>query len=421
VAARHWFKDTAEVVGGLRDHLGLDGIVLRYAARRVDDEARLVTVYCVVEPRDADWCPPAGGRWIARGQLDGVALSVPAQRRVVARCLDELSSRDAPVQRNAYAMPGWFAMASAWMEAHLRAAGRPPLGPVEQVKTWGISCVLRASTAAGDVYLKAPSRYFAQEATITPLLAAWYPDRTPKVVAVEAARGWLLLEDVGPALFRQEDPALWDRTVDLLGDMQRGCAGRTAELLAAGALDRRPVVLRDLIGTLAEEPEVHADAAPELVERLGRLTPRLRALCDELFAQGLPDTLVHGELHGGNVGVRDGHVRLFDWTDAAASHPFLDLVTLLPDRDREGHGGGERGGTHNRLRERYLDGFAGVVPRDRLRRAFDLAWCLGAAYQVATYVGIGRSLEPDARTEFGGGISSWLRKALERAEQLWPS
>ena len=185
--------------------------------------------------------------------------------------------------------------------------------------------------------------------------------------------------------------------------------------MQAGAADRPPAALREQIGTLAGAPEVQADAPPELVERLARAAPRLQALCDELAAQGVPETLVHGDLHGGNVGVRDGAVRFLDWTDACVSHPFLDLVTLLPAPGREGDDSGD---AHAHLRDRYLAGYEGVAPWERLRRAFDLAWCLVAMHQVVSYVGIRRSLEPAARTEFAGALGSWLRTGLERAEQL---
>ena len=409
VTARHWFKDTAEVNRGLRENLGLDGIVLRYEERRQDEGARLVTAYCVVETRADEWQRPRGWRWIGRNELDRTALRKPEQRRVLTACLEEASGGPVPAERNAYATRGWFAEASGWMEARLREAGRAPVGPIEQVKTWGISCVLRAPTVGGAVYLKAPSRHFAREAPVTALLATWYPDRLPGVVAIDAARGWLLLEDVGEPLFRRSEQALWERALDLYAEMQRGCAERAPDLLRVGAADRSLRALREQIGTLADAPEVHADAAPELVDGLGQAAPRLRALCDELAAQGVPQTLVHGDLHGGNVGVRDGRVRFFDWTDACVSHPFLDLVTLLPppERDRDAHA---------RLRDRYLAGYEDVAPAERLRRAFDLAWCLGTVHQVVSYVGIVRSLEPAARTEFGGALGSWLRKGLERLE-----
>ena len=416
-AARHWFKGTSDVTRGLRERFGLDGIVLRYAGRHDDEDARLVTAYCIVEPR-GEWKPPHGARWIDALQLDRAALARPEQRAVIARVLDELAGGPVPPERNPYAMPGWFAAASTWMNAKLHEAGRPALGPVEQVKTWGISCVLRARTSDGDVYLKAPSQHFAQEARITQLLADWYPDRVPGVVAIDAARSWLLLDDVGPPLFQHTARGLWERAVDLIGELQRGCARRTGELHAAGAQDRRLTVLREQIGWMADAPEVRADAPPALVERLARAVPQLQALCDTLSTLGPAETLVHGDLHGGNVGVRDGVVRFFDWTDACLAHPFLDLVTLLPEPGQEAVRRGGYGDAHAPLRDRYLAGFTGEAAAEPLRRAFDLAWCLGTLHQVVSYIGIARSLEPGARTEFSGALSSWLRKGLERLDGL---
>lgn len=149
-----------------------------------------------------------------------------------------------------------------------------------------------------------------------------------------------------------------------------------------------------------------------LGQREGEGEKRVR----ERAAQGIPVTLVHNDPHGGNAAVRDGRVRFFDWSDPRVSHPFCDLVTLLPSPD----GPGDDRELHQRLRERYLAGSADVAAPVRLRRAFELAWCVGALNQFISYVGILRSLERAARTELSGALSSWLRAALDRAAQVRP-
>src|SRR6185369_5650980 len=75
----------------------------------------------------------------------------------------------------------------------------PAAGPVEQVRTWVLSAVLRTPTPTGYVYLKASPRMplFADEAEATAALAARFPGRVPTPLAVDAGRGWLALADVG--------------------------------------------------------------------------------------------------------------------------------------------------------------------------------------------------------------------------------
>jgi hypothetical protein len=57
------------------------------------------------------------------------------------------------------------------------------------------------------------------------------------------------------------------------------------------------------------------------------------ALIDEAASLGIPDTLVHGDLHAGNIGLRGGRSVFFDWTDACVAQPFLDLVTFLDESE----------------------------------------------------------------------------------------
>jgi aminoglycoside phosphotransferase (APT) family kinase protein len=50
----------------------------------------------------------------------------------------------------------------------------------------------------------------------------------------------------------------------------------------------------------------------------------------EAVAQcGLPDTLVHGDLHPGNVrGTPDGPLVILDWGDCFLGHPAFDIIRL---------------------------------------------------------------------------------------------
>jgi hypothetical protein len=75
---------------------------------------------------------------------------------------------------------------------------------MQLVKNWGISCLLRVPTSAGDLYFKAVPPLFAREGMITVEVATFCPEHAPTVVAVEPARRWLLLEDFGPRRLESE-------------------------------------------------------------------------------------------------------------------------------------------------------------------------------------------------------------------------
>ena len=69
-----------------------------------------------------------------------------------------------------------------------------------------------------------------------------------------------------------------------------------------------------------------------------------------------PDALVHGDLHPGNVAMRDGSILLFDWTDASVSHPFFDLMHLFHAEPA----------VQARLRDSYFEAWTSFEPLERL-------------------------------------------------------
>jgi hypothetical protein len=407
-------EDVAHLTAEARSRLGLDVVVLRSLEPHEDEARRELRWTLVLERREADPDPPpgppaGGGRWVTHAELETLTPQDPAQWALAGGVLDELAAGAAPARRPPWAAPGWFAAAAAWMVERLRALERPPAGPVEQVRSWCISSVLRAPTAAGDVYLKAPSAHFRTEVSITRALAERFPESVPRVLASDAARAWLLLEDVGPALRRPgvpADVALWERALCRMGELQRACVGETGWLLAAGCADRRLARLRAQIPALLDAPETRAETGREVLARLTARVPELQAACDALAGCGVPETLLHGDRHPGNVGHRDGRLTLFDWTDAAVGHPFVDLLTFLPNRPRAGVD--DPAAVSRRLLDAYLEGWTGFAPPSALRRAVALLQVAGRLYHAQSYLQILRSVEGADYWQFRGDIASWL-------------
>ena len=42
-------------------------------------------------------------------------------------------------------------------------------------------------------------------------------------------------------------------------------------------------------------------------------------------------TLVHGDVHGANIGWKEDRLRFFDWSESCVGHPFFDLHVILFD------------------------------------------------------------------------------------------
>jgi aminoglycoside phosphotransferase (APT) family kinase protein len=134
------------------------------------------------------------------------------------------------------------------------------------------------------------------------------------------------------------------------------------------------------------------------------------ALIDEAASLGIPDTLVHGDLHAGNIGLRGGRSVFFDWTDACVAQPFLDLVTFLDESEVLDATPGAR----DRLRAAYLEEWHGVATGDALVRSAALAEPIGMLHQAVSYQHMLSALEEPTRSAMGWGLTYWVPRLLDR-------
>ena len=410
--------ETSAVSGLFQEGTGLQVIVLRRLAQ-IDDPASRRQVLFALEPRPGA-ALPAGATLTPAGAAGWDPPPHPRLREALATWHAESGPS---LRRNPWAQEGWFGTAAAWMSERAAGQGRPLTGPVQQEKSWSISCILRAPTSAGDVFLKAVPPLFAVEPRITAFLAQRFPRHVPPVLATDPRRRWTLMGDAGAMLKRGADAAVWEGLGRCLARLQVAFAGQGETLLSLGCPDRRLArFLLELEGFVAppdppgppeQLPGRRPDASPELLARLREALPRVRRACAALEAVGVPATLVHGDLHGGNVAWRDGEPVFFDWTDAFLGHPFLDLITLWGDDPAAPPA------PHSiRLREVYLEAWADYAPAARLREALELGLALGALYQTLSYHRIISSIEPALGAEWSGALPSWLRQGLDRLDRL---
>ncbi|WP_030438736.1 phosphotransferase family protein [Actinoplanes subtropicus] len=62
---------------------------------------------------------------------------------------------------------------------------------------------------------------------------------------------------------------------------------------------------------------------------LERLSDELPERLEAIGECGLPDTLVHGDLHPGNARTDDaGRLTIMDWGDCVIGHPAVDILRL---------------------------------------------------------------------------------------------
>ena len=342
-----------------------------------------------------DGAPAAASRWIDRAEFDRLALVPPETRPLLLENGFAEAGENAPI-RSPWAVRGWLHGAAAWIaeragEMDARSTGLLPA----QINTNTFSCVLRASTTAGDLFFKAVSPLFAPEAPLTRVLAEHFPGDVPDIVAHDPERHWILMRPFeGVALADCPDAEAWEGTARRLAAMQMAFIGRADALRACGCPERGLAeLIPDLERWLAEGMGEGGKDALTLEEQaaLRERLPRIRVLADALASHNIPDTLVHGDLHAWNVAIRaGGRPLLYDWTDGATAPPFFDLFPLLPGKDSP------RAALRDRTREAYQRPWseAGYGAINDLRRAADLAGTLALLYQAFSYRAIAENV-PD--------------------------
>jgi hypothetical protein len=377
----HFFQTVGPVNRGAWEWLGMRATTLRaLAASHTDVAGRVRRVY-EMEPHGQTPLP-AAGRWL--GRQEAAEVTNPEERHFIERWFGERAD-DIPQRRRAWARPGWLAEASAWLAVVLWEQGRPLIGPIEQVRTWERSCILRAEIAAGYVCLKALPPMFAHEVTLTTYLAARHPAHTVEVLEAETERHWLLMEEMrGTPLNDVGEIRRWEDALSHFARIQIETVGREEELRALGCPSRPlatlPARMEPVFAVLSDYLSVSAATA----DRARALAPLLRAAAMELSSLGIPEALEHGDLHPANVMQREGAPVFFDWSDASLAHPFFSVVSFLewedvppalrsvPD-------------LRARLRDAYLAPWQAIAPRERLLRAFALAERVAPLHFVLIY------------------------------------
>ncbi len=299
-----WWQEVAPVVEGARRHHGVDVTVLRLL--EADPER-----------------PGAGGAVTYLAELAEGARGPRTERWEGADPVTE-----EPL-RQSWARPGGPAADLAWADAALEARGTPRSGPARQVRTWNLSSLWRLPHDGGAAWLKVVPAFFAHEGAALALLQR---SPVPPLIAHQGPR--VLLDEV-PG--EDQYTATGDRLVQmvqLLVDLQAAWVDRTGELRSIGAPDWRGPALHAALTNLVERARSHV--SPEVQARLRSLVAALPERLAAVADCGLPDTLVHGDFHRGNLRAGTAGLVLMDWGDCGIGHPMLDqaaFCTGLPEED----------------------------------------------------------------------------------------
>ena len=294
--ATPWWQDARPIVEAARETFGLEVVILRLLS--------------------ADLTRPPGGHVT---YLAEVAEPLPeAARERLVRWAEPLV--DDPL-RLRWAVPGGPDADLHWASGVLRALGLERVGPAEQVRTWNLSSIWRLPIRGGSAWLKVVPPFFAHEGDILRLLQG---GPVPRVLG--HSRDRILLADIpGADRYGAGLSELLEMVSRLVG-LQAGWIGRTDELLEIGLPDWRGPALTLALATLVERRG--AELPPHGRRALETFVADLPRRFAAIEACGIPDTIVHGDFHPGNVR-GEGSLVLLDWGDCGVGQPMLDMSAFL--------------------------------------------------------------------------------------------
>ena len=159
----------------------------------------------------------------------------------------------------------------------------------------------------------------------------------PAIIAVDQVAGFVLLEDLGDAVYAKilagkphEEINLYDAAIDLLADLKETPAPGCFPLYS-------PEMQADFAALAFEWYRRFACPEPAPAEVADRFLETVRELIAGL---GGPVVFLHRDYHAENLlwlperqGIR--RVGLLDYQDGALGHPSYDLVSILEDARRD--------------------------------------------------------------------------------------
>ncbi|MDG4802695.1 phosphotransferase [Micromonospora sp. WMMD980] len=389
-----WWQQVASVVDGARRRHGVDVAVLRLlgADRPHPPGGHVRYLAQLLGPPAGHGAPERDlGRQGARerdpaghGAREREPAGVPLEPAAVDLAPHPL--------RQPWAEAGGPARSVAWATDELRRLGRP-VTAVAQQRTWNLSAIWRLDTPHGPAWLKQLPTFAHHEPTVLTWLVGG-----PVVLAV-GGEGRVLVEDVrgedryGAGEVERAGIAVAHHAV------QMRAVGAVDRLVGNGVPDLRGARLAEWVRARLAGHDVSVAAG-----LLDGLDERLRRVRD----CGLPDTLVHGDLHPGNVRGDGTRPVVIDWADAFVGHPGFDILRLTEDLAPSAAA---------RLVEAWADRWRAAAPGGDPRRALDLLRPVAPLRLAAVYAMFLAGIEPSEHPYHVHDVPAALAQAAAEARR----
>ncbi len=363
-----WWPEAHDVAVAAREHFGVDVVLLR-----------------LVEAQSER---PFGGAvtYLAEiGRPPGIPLE-PWPADVLA---------DDPL-RAPWARPGGPAALLRWADEQLGERGIERTGPAEQMRSWNLSGIWRLPTSVGPMWLKAVPGFFAHEGDVMDWIGS---PPAPSLVAHTPGRV-LMAEAPGAPNHATRGPAL-EPMVQVLTGLQERAVQQTAELLSIGVPDRRLPTMLPRVESVAEQWAGAVD--PHERRALARLVAELPGRLAQIEACGVPDTLVHGDFHPGNVVGAPGAYMLIDWGDSFVGHPLIDELAFTQRLDAQDRAVARRW---------FVQAWCRIAPDADPERAAELLRPVLPLLAAVMYADFCAGIEPDERVYHESDVARMLQQAV---------
>jgi phosphotransferase family enzyme len=288
-------------------------------------------------------------------------------------------------RRAAYAEVGGPAAALAWARAALDVEVT-----AHQQRTWNLSAIWRLDGADGRpvAWLKQVPSFFAHEPAVLRLVDRVAPGLVPSLIA-DGPDGRMLLAHVDGEDRYGAGAGVCERIAEAFHPVQVALAGHEPGVIPDGRFDA------DRIRRVAQ-PWFGAIAGLE------KLVDGLPARFAAVAECGLPDTLVHGDLHPGNVRTdATGRLTVLDWGDCTIGHPAFDILRLTEGLD-------DPEPLVRRWAYRWTESRPGTEPI----RAVELLRPVAALRAAVTYAGFLEQIEPSEWPYHAHDVPERLAAAL---------
>ncbi len=292
-----WWQEVGDVVDAAKARFGIQATVTRLLA---SERSR----------------PPGG--WVAylaesEDVLPDGLLKVNSDLALVAERADP--------RRATWAVPGGHSNSLAWVREVWPEGGN---FRGRQQRTWNLSSLWQLQAERGSrqatTWLKQVPPFLAHEAIVLRWLGAAIAGVSPNILASGSA-GRMLLEHVDGADCYDAPAVRREKFAQILHQIQLASIPAIGMLAMSGVPDRRGA-------RLASELRARLSGCVANLPRTALLLERLDSYMTCIDDCGVPDVLVHGDFHPGNVRSADGKVTILDWGDSFLGNPAFDLLRL---------------------------------------------------------------------------------------------